>query len=79
MGRNSEAGGLAVTTEAGYKLVIEGELDSWSGHVADLPIVLAAGDTREEVEQLLREGIEIYLEETHADNVAAAAVPGQRA
>jgi len=60
------------------EVTTEGGLDSWSGHVADLPIVLAAGDTREEAEQLLREGIEIYLEEVHADNVAVAA-PGQRA
>lgn len=78
MGRDSEAGRLEVTTEAGYLLVIEGEFGSWSGHVANLPIVLATGDTREEVEQLLREGIEIHLDETHADDLTAA-VPGHRA
>ena len=78
MERDSEAGRVEVTTEAGFLLVIEGEADNWSGHVANLPIILAAGDTRGEVEQLLREGIAMYLEETHADDVAAAA-PGQRA
>jgi predicted RNase H-like HicB family nuclease len=35
----------------------------WSAHVPDLPTILIGADTREEAETLLREAVELHLEE----------------
>jgi predicted RNase H-like HicB family nuclease len=45
-----------------YLVVIENEGDNWGAYVPDLPGVGVAGDSREEVEQLIREAIELHLE-----------------
>jgi predicted RNase H-like HicB family nuclease len=45
-----------------YLVVIENEGASWGAYCPDLPGVGVAGDSREEVEQLIREVIEIHLE-----------------
>jgi predicted RNase H-like HicB family nuclease len=45
-----------------YKIVYEETAHGFSAYVADLPGVIAAGDTREEVAQLIREGIALHLE-----------------
>jgi predicted RNase H-like HicB family nuclease len=45
-----------------YLVVIENEGDSWGAYIPDLPGVGVAGDSREEVEQLIREAIELHLE-----------------
>ena len=45
-----------------YLVVIENEADSWGAYAPDLPGVGVAGDSREEVERLIREAIELHLE-----------------
>ena len=46
-----------------YTAVFEQESEGgWAAYVPDLPTVLASADTRIEAEQLIREGIEMYLE-----------------
>jgi predicted RNase H-like HicB family nuclease len=45
-----------------YLVVIEHEGDSWGAYCPDLPGVGVVGDTREEVEQLVREAISLHLE-----------------
>ena len=46
---------------AKYCFVIEKSGNGYSAYVPDLPGCIAAGDTREETETLIREGIVIYL------------------
>jgi predicted RNase H-like HicB family nuclease len=45
-----------------YEVVYEQGPDSWSAYVPDLPVCVAAGGTRAEVEQLMREAIEMHVE-----------------
>ena len=45
-----------------YLVVIENEGSSWGAYAPDLPGVGVAGDSREEVEQLIREAITLHLE-----------------
>jgi predicted RNase H-like HicB family nuclease len=51
-----------VSTHLRYLVVIEhAEGSGYSSWVPDLPGCVAAGDTREECEQLMREAIELHL------------------
>lgn len=43
-------------------VVYEHEGDSWSAYVPDLPGCVAAGDSKAEVSQLIREAIEFHIE-----------------
>jgi predicted RNase H-like HicB family nuclease len=45
-----------------YAIVIETAGDNFSGYVPDLPVVIATGDTPDEVADLLRAAIDLYLE-----------------
>ena len=45
-----------------YTVVIEKTGNGYSAHVRDLPGCVAAGDTREETEELIREAIVYHLE-----------------
>jgi predicted RNase H-like HicB family nuclease len=45
-----------------YLVVIENEADSWGAYVPDLPGVGVVGESRAEVEHLIREAIELHLE-----------------
>jgi predicted RNase H-like HicB family nuclease len=45
-----------------YLAVIEREGDSWGAFCPDLPGVGVVGDTREEVERLVREAIEMHVQ-----------------
>ena len=45
-----------------YLVVIEREGNSWGAYVPDLPGVGVVADTREEVEQLVREAVAFHLE-----------------
>lgn len=45
-----------------YLVVIEHEGDSWGAYCPDLPGLGVVGETREEVEQLIREAIPFHLE-----------------
>jgi len=47
-----------------YTVLLEQAADGgWSAHVPDLPTILVGSDTREEAESLVREAIELYLED----------------
>ena len=46
----------------GYAVIIEGEGDSYSAYVPDLPGCIAAGKSIAEVERLIREAIEFHIE-----------------
>ena len=45
-----------------YTLIYEKGATSWGAYVPDLPGVIAVGNTREEVERLIREAVEFHLE-----------------
>lgn len=45
-----------------YTVILEHGESSWGAHVPDLPGCIAAGNTREEALQLIREAIELHLE-----------------
>ncbi len=44
-----------------YLVVIEHEGSSWGAYCPDLPGVGVVGDSRDEVEQLIHEAIELHL------------------
>ena len=50
----------------GYLVVIEGEGDSYSAYTPDLPGCVAAGESIEEVAQLMREAIPLHIESLRA-------------
>ena len=50
-----------------YAIVIEAAGDNFSGYVPDLPVCIATGDTPDEVANLLREAIDLYLESLTED------------
>lgn len=62
MDRHRGVGGLSAVAGREYLVILEGGPEGFSGYAPDLPIVVAAGETRDEVEQLMREGIALYLE-----------------
>jgi predicted RNase H-like HicB family nuclease len=45
-----------------YTVIYEKGATSWGAYVHDLPGVIAVGNTREEVERLIREAVEFHLE-----------------
>jgi len=45
-----------------YLVIIEGSGDSYSAFVPDLPGCVAAGDSSEEVEQLIKDAIALHIE-----------------
>jgi predicted RNase H-like HicB family nuclease len=51
-----------------YVVVYERTPNNWSAYVPDLPGCVAAGDTREEVENLIREAIALHLEALRENN-----------
>ena len=46
-----------------YVVLIEKSETGYAAHVPDLPTILVAGDTVDEVKQLAKEAIEIYHQE----------------
>ena len=54
-----------------YAVVIEKGPESYGAYVPDLPGCAVAGETREEVVQLIREAIELHLQslKEHGDEV----------
>jgi predicted RNase H-like HicB family nuclease len=50
-----------------YLVVYERAGKNYSAYVPDLPGCVAAGDTLEETEQLIKEAIELYIEALRAD------------
>ena len=45
-----------------FTVIFEKGPTSWGAYVPDLPGFISAGDSREAVERLIREGIELHLE-----------------
>lgn len=45
-----------------YTAIIEQGDSSWGAYVPDLPGCIAVGETREEVQRLIREAIEFHIE-----------------
>jgi predicted RNase H-like HicB family nuclease len=45
-----------------YTVIYEQGPTSWGAYVPDLPGVIAVGDTRDEVERLIRVAVEFHLE-----------------
>lgn len=45
-----------------YMVVVEEGPDSWGAYAPDLPGCIAAGETREEVLELIHETIEFHIE-----------------
>ena len=45
-----------------YMVVVEQGPSSWGAYVPDLPGCIVAGQSRDEVLQLIREAIEVHLE-----------------
>jgi predicted RNase H-like HicB family nuclease len=45
-----------------YLVIYEHSDDSWNAYVPDLPGCVAAGDSRDEVAELIREAIEFHIE-----------------
>ena len=54
-----------------YVIVYEQTPNNWSAYVPDLPGCVAAGDTREETEMLIREAVALHVESliTHHEPV----------
>lgn len=52
-----------------YVVVYEQTPNNWAAYVPDLPGCIATGSTRDEVERLIHEGIEIYLDELRGDGI----------
>jgi predicted RNase H-like HicB family nuclease len=49
------------------RIVVERGETSWGAHVPDLPGCIAVGETRSEVVRLIREAVELHIQEL-ADN-----------
>ncbi len=50
-----------------YAVVIEKGNNGFGAYVPDLPGCIAAGDTKEEVKQLIQEAIELHIEALKED------------
>ncbi len=50
-----------------YTVLYEQGPTSWGASVPDLPGCFAVGDTLEEAERLIREAIELYIEQLRTD------------
>jgi predicted RNase H-like HicB family nuclease len=52
-----------MTGKMRYLVVIEKGRDSYGAYIPDLPGCVAVGDTPDEVRQLIREAIELHIED----------------
>ena len=52
-----------------YALVLENAGTNWAAYVPDLPGCVATGDTKAEVEEAIREAIQMHLEGMIEDNL----------
>lgn len=53
-----------------YTVIYEKGDSTWGAYVPDLPSVIATGDSREEVESLIREAVEFHIEGLRAEGLA---------
>lgn len=49
-----------------YTVIFERGEHSWGAYVPDLPVCMAAGQTREEAEELIRKAIQMHIEDLRA-------------
>lgn len=49
-----------------FTVIFERGEHSWGAYVPDLPVCMAAGQTREEVDALIREAIQMHIEDLRA-------------
>lgn len=56
----------------GFSLVYDQGLTSWGAYVENLPTCVAVGETFEECQRLIKEGLVIYLDAVRRDSTAAA-------
>jgi predicted RNase H-like HicB family nuclease len=56
-----------------YMVVVERGEKSWGAHVPDLPGCVAAGETRDEVLQLIREAIDFHIDGLRQDGLPVPA------
>ncbi len=61
-----------------YVVVIEQDGDAWGAYVPDLPGCVAAGDSRQEVEQLIAEAVPLHIASLreHGETVPAPTAAG---
>lgn len=52
-----------------YTVIYEKVESTWGAYVPDLPGVIAAGDSREEVESLIREAVEFHIAGLRAEGL----------
>jgi len=52
-----------------YTVIYERGDNNWSAYSPDVPGCVAAGETREEVERLFREALELHLEGLRAEGL----------
>ena len=52
-----------------YLVVIEKGESSWGAHVPDLPGCVAIGETRNEVLDLIRAGIDLHIDDLRAQHM----------
>ena len=53
-----------------YTVIYEKGDSTWGAYVPDLPGVIAAGDSQEEVESLIRDAVEFHIEGLRAEGLA---------
>lgn len=53
-----------------YTVIYEKGDSTWGAYVPDLPGVIAAGDSREEVEALILDAVEFHIEGLKAEGLA---------
>ena len=53
-----------------YLVIYEQGPDSWGAYSPDLPGCIAAGSSREKVDQLMREAVEAHVELLRAEGLA---------
>ena len=63
-----------------YTVLYERGKQNWSAYVPDLPGCIATGDTREDVEQRIREAIEFHIEglQLHGEPVPEPSIEAGR-
>ena len=53
-----------------YTVIFEKGPASWGAYIPDLPGVIAVGESRDEVERLIREAVEFHLEGTREEGLS---------
>jgi predicted RNase H-like HicB family nuclease len=53
-----------------YTVIFEKGPASWGAYIPDLPGVIVVGDSRDEVERLIREAVEFHLEGMREEGIS---------